>query len=64
MQNLYPIQINDSRFQVDHITPKKIQINEDYRGATNEARLFFLKTTRGEIEINSVGSKNTTKEVK
>ena len=31
MKNKYPIQVIDLRFQVDHITPKKIQLFEEYR---------------------------------
>ena len=29
MKNFYPIQITDHRFQVDHITPTKIQFFEE-----------------------------------
>ena len=30
MKNYYPIQIIDLRFQVDHISPKKIRLFEEY----------------------------------
>ena len=30
MTNLYPIQVIDLRFQVDHITPKRVQIFEEF----------------------------------
>ena len=30
MKNKYPIQVIDLRHQVDHITPKKIQLFEEY----------------------------------
>ena len=31
VKNIYPIQVIDLRFQVDHINPKKIQLFEEYR---------------------------------
>ena len=31
MKNFYPIQVIDLRFQADHISPKKIQLFEEYR---------------------------------
>ena len=42
MKNKYPIQLIDLRFQVDHINPKKKGLFEEYRGATNKARLFVI----------------------
>ena len=54
----YPIQVIDLRFQVDHITPKKIQIFEAYRDAIpSNARLFVILYIRREIELNSDGNK-------
>ena len=41
-KNRYPIQVIDLRFQVDQMNPKKIQLYEKYRGATNNARLFLI----------------------
>ena len=38
---LYPIQITDLRHQVDHLTPKKIQLFEDFSEDPNVERLFF-----------------------
>ena len=37
MKNFYPIPVIGLRFQVDHITPKKIQLLETFRAA----RLFL-----------------------
>ena len=42
MKNKYPIQLIDLRFQVDHNNPKKKGLFEEYRGATNKARLFVI----------------------
>ena len=42
MKNKYPNQIIDLRFQVDHINPKKIQLLQEYGGATKDARLFMI----------------------
>ena len=41
MKNVYPIQVTDLRFQVDHINPKKNQLFKEYRGYPNIARLFI-----------------------
>ena len=35
MKNIYPFQVIDLRFQVDHITPQKLQLHGKYRGATD-----------------------------
>ena len=44
MKNKYPIQVIDLRFQVDHKTPKRIQLFEEFiTGADNvDARLFNI----------------------
>ena len=42
MKNKYPIQLIDLRFQVNHNNPKKKGLFEEYRGATNNARLFVI----------------------
>ena len=46
MKNKYPIQVIDLRFQADLITPKKIQLFEEYRpdpaNNPNIARLFLI----------------------
>ena len=38
----YPIQVIDLRLQFDHITPKKIQLFEEYRAAPVNGKLFFI----------------------
>ena len=57
MKNEYPIQVIDSRFQADHITPEKIQLFEEYRTAPNNARLYVILIRRREIEFISDGNK-------
>ena len=60
MKTKYPIQVIDLRFQPDHITPKKIQIFEEYRAdpANNpiNARLYFILIRRREVELISDGN--------
>ena len=57
MKTKYPIQVIDLRFQADHITPKKIQLFEEYRENRNSARLYVILIRRGEIELISDGNK-------
>ena len=61
MTNIYPIQVIDLRFQADHITPKKIQLFEEYRADPannpNNARLYVILIRRREIELISDGNK-------
>ena len=61
MKNDYPIQVIDLRFQADHITPKKIQLFEEYRAdpanKPNNARLYVILIRRREIELISNGNK-------
>ena len=57
IKNIYPIQVIDLRFQVDHITPEKTQFFEEYRAYPAKARLFFILIRRGEIEMISDGDK-------
>ena len=57
MKNKYPIQVIDLRFQVDHITPKKIQLFEEYRANPANAKLFIILIRRREIEMISDGNK-------
>ena len=51
MKTEYPIQIIDIRVQVDHDNPKKIQLFEDSKGATNNARLFLIITRHREFKM-------------
>ena len=61
MKTKYPIQVIDLRFQPDHITPKKIQLLEEYRpdpaNNPNSARLYVILIRRREIELISDGNK-------
>ena len=57
MKNKYPIQVIDLRFQADHITPKKIQLFEEYRAAPANARLYVILFRRREIELIADGNK-------
>ena len=42
MKNFYPIHLTDLKFRVDHITPKKIQLFEEFSDDPNNGRLFFI----------------------
>ena len=57
MKDKYPIQVIDLGFQVDHITPKKIQLFEEYRANPGNAKLFIVLIRRREIEMISDGNK-------
>ena len=57
MKTKYPIQVIDLRFQADHITPKKIQLFEEYRANPAIAKLFIILIRRREIEMISDGNK-------
>ena len=57
MKIKYPIQVIDLRFQGDHITPKKIQLFEEYRAPPDNANFFIILIRRREIEMISDGIK-------
>ena len=59
MKNKYPIQVIDLRFQVNHITPKKIQLFEEIKTdlANVNARLFVILIRHRQIEMISDGNK-------
>ena len=57
MKNGYPIQLIDLRFKVDHNNPKKIGIFKEYKGTTNNARLFMILIKHREIKMISDGNK-------
>ena len=61
MKTNYPIQVINLRFQAHHITPKKIQLFEEYRAdpANNpiNARLYVILIRRREVEFISDGKK-------
>ena len=57
MKNKYPIQVIDLRFQTDHISPKKIQLFEEYRLDPANARLYVILIRRREVKFISDGNK-------
>ena len=57
MKYLYPIQITDLRFQVDHITPKKIQLFEEFSEDPANERLYIILVRHRQIEMISDGIK-------
>ena len=57
MKNKYPIQVIDMIFQVEQITLKKIQVLEEYKGNSRNARSFVLLIRLREKEMISDGNK-------
>ena len=57
MKYLYPIQITDLRFQVDHITPKKKQLFQEFSEDPANERLFIILVRHRQIEMISDGNK-------
>ena len=57
MKYLYPIQLTDLRHQVDHITPKKIQLFEEFSEDPANERLFIILVRHRQIEMISDGNK-------
>ena len=57
MKNSYPIQINDLRFQVDHLSPKKIRLFEEYDPNPVITNLYVILIKHREIEMISDGNK-------
>ena len=57
MKTKYPIQVIDLRFQVDHKTPQKIQLFEEYNVDPNSAKVYMRLIRRREIEMISDGNK-------
>ena len=58
MKLFYPIQITDLRHQVDHITPKKIQLFEKFSEDPIVERLFLILIRHRQIEMISDRNKN------
>ena len=56
-KNEYPIQVIGLRFQIDQITPKKLQIVEKYRENPAKANLFIILIRPKEKEMISDGNK-------
>ena len=50
------MKIIDLRHQSDHITPKKIQLLQEYDANTDNARLYVKLIRRREIELFSDGN--------
>ena len=59
MKKFYPIKVIDLRHQVDHITPEKFHLLEEYRSDTNNARLFVIFTRQREFMVISGKIKTT-----
>ena len=57
MKLFYPFQVPDLRFQLDHITPKKIQLFEDISEDPDDERLFFILIRHRQVEMSSGGNK-------
>ena len=57
MKYHYPIQITDLRHQVDHITPKKIQLFEEMDNDPDNERLFIILVRHRRVEMISDGNK-------
>ena len=57
MKYIYPVQITDLRHQVDHITPKKIQLFEEFSEDPNNERLFPILARHRQVEMISDGNK-------
>ena len=56
MKNYYPIQIIDLRFQVDHISPKKIRLFEEYDPNPTNTDLYVILIKHREIKMISDGN--------
>ena len=57
MKTKYPIQIIDLRHQSDHITPKKIQLFQEYSADPENAKFYIILIRRREIELISDSKK-------
>ena len=59
MKDKYPIQVVDLRHQIDHISPKKIQLFEEYKNdpVYNNKRLYVILIRHKQIEMISDGNK-------
>ena len=57
MNYFYPIQVIDLRFQVDHITPMKIQFFQEFSEDPDNERLFIILIRHRKIQMISDGNK-------
>ena len=58
MKYLYPIQVTYLRHQVDHLTPKKRQLFEEFSEDPAIERLFKILVRHRQVEMISDGNKN------
>ena len=63
MKKYYRNQVIDFRFQVDHISPEKIPLFEEYQAAPANARLFVIILEHRRNKKILDGHKNTHVEV-
>ena len=57
MKYFHPIQIIDLRHQVDHITPQKIKLFEEFFEDPANERLFLILIGHRQVEMISDGIK-------
>ena len=59
MKDKYPIQVIDLRHRIDHISPKKVQLFEEYKNdpVYNNKRLYVILIRHKQIEMISDGNK-------
>ena len=57
MEYHYPIQITDLRHQVDHLTPKKIQLFGEFSEDPANERLFIILVRHRQVQMISDGNK-------
>ena len=63
IKDYYPIQRKELRFQVDHISPKKIRLFEEYEPNPTETVLYIILIKHREIKMISDGYKFISVEV-
>ena len=57
MKTKYPIQIIDLRHQSDRISPKKIQLFQEYTADPESAKFYLIIIRRREIKLISDGNR-------
>ena len=57
MKTKHPIEIIDLRHQLDHITPKKIQLFQENSNDPENSKNYLISVRRREIELISDGKK-------
>ena len=56
MKTNYPIQIVDLRHQTDQMSPKKVQLFQEYSADPENAKFYIIVIRRREIELISDGN--------